>query len=261
MISFEHMTDILDVQCRDGVSDALRGVVEGAPDALLIFAGAMTYDETRGEYVTAWFDTHDENSALSIGVSLPSGGRDRVRAAYELHRLFPQAYLVAMSKTRDATKPTYASVTAKELIEIGVARDRILLQEISIDTVTELKQTARLSIEYGWSNIALIVSQWQVPRAEALLNHIEDFAQSGEEQLLSQFVSAVRSGAVRVQFLNTTTILSTLSDSNRHFFEETLPADPGMQARRRAEEGSLKQIAEGTYGGRVLTHKIWDWKL
>ncbi len=254
------MIRAIESECGQGVPVVLKGLVEGAPDAFFIFAGAMKYDETKGGYVTASFDTHDENSALATGVPLPSGGRDRVLVACGMHGVFPEAYLVAMSKTRDGNKPTYASVTRKELLEKGVDDHRILLQDASVDTVTELKETARLAIERGWSNAVLIVSKWQVPRAEALLNHIEDFADRDEDKLLSSFANAIKTGTLLVQFLDTTTVLSTINDTYRRFFEETLASDSGMQARIRAEAEGLRQIVEGTYGGRMLTHKIWEGK-
>lgn len=238
----------------------LKDLVQGTPDAFFIFAGAMKYDEAKGEYITASFDTHDENSVLAIGVALPCGGRDRVLTAFEMQRVFPEAYFVAMSKTRDGNKPTYASVTRKELLEKGVEDHRILLQDVSVDTVTELKETARIVSERGWSNVVLIVSKWQVPRAEALLNHVEDFADKDEEMLCSSFVNSIKTGTLLVQFLDTTAVLSTISDTYRRFFEATLATDPGMQARMRAEAEGVRQIAEGTYSGRTLTHKIWEWR-
>jgi hypothetical protein len=254
------MIRAIEPQCRQGVPAVLKGLVEGAPDAFFIFAGAMNYDETKGEYVTASFDTYDENSALATGSPLPSGGRDRVLVACEMHSVFPEAYFVAMSKTRDGNKPTYASVTRKELLEKDVDDHRILLQDVSIDTVTELKETARLAIERGWSNVALIVSKWQVPRAEALLNHIEDFADRDERKLLSFFANAIKTRTLLVQFLDTTTVLSTVNDMYKRFFEETLASDSGMQARIRVEAEALRQIVEGTYSGKMLTHKIWEGK-
>lgn len=252
------MIRAIESQRREGALAALVGLVEGAPDAFFIFAGAMTYDETKGEYVTASFDTYDENSALAIGVPLPSGGRDRVLAACEMHDAFPEAYFVAMSKTRDGNKPTYASVIRKELLEKGVEDHRILFQDVSVDTVTELKETARLAMERGWNNAAIIVSKWQVPRAEALLNHIEDFADRDEETLLSSFANAIKTETILVQFLDTTTVLSAINDTYTRFFGETLANDPGMLARIRAEAEGVRQIAKGTYGGRMLTHKIWE---
>lgn len=242
---------------RQGIPDTLKGLVEGTPDAFLILAGAMTYDDATGEYLTASFDTYDENSAIAVGMPLPSGGRDRVLAAFEMHGVFPDAYLVGMSKTRDDRKPTYAAVARKELLEKGVDEGRVLVQDASVDTVTELKATARLAQEYGWKNVVLIVSKWQVPRAEALLNHVEDFADEGEEALLAAFAEDLKNGTRRVQLLDTTTVLSTINDTYKRFFEETLAGDSGMQARLRAEVDSLRQIAGGSYGGRTLTHKIW----
>ncbi|MEK7604873.1 MAG: YdcF family protein [Patescibacteria group bacterium] len=254
------MENTIDAQHPDEIHKTLARLVTSPPDAFFVLAGAMTYDETKGEYVTGSFDTLDENSTSALGVALPSGGRDRVLAAFEMHKAFPEAYLVTMSKTRDGNKPTYASVARKELVEKGVDQNRILLSEASVDTITELKEAIRLSRERGWRHIVLIVGEWQRPRAEALLNHIEDFVEKEEEKFFSSFVSAITTGALAVHFLDTTTILSAVDDTHKRFFEETLGAHPGMQARIIAEANGVRQIAEGTYGGRKLTHKMWKEK-
>ena len=216
------------------------------------------YNAAKDKYVTSSFGVGDENSARALGTALPAGGRDRVLATVEMHRAYPEAYLVAMTKPRDENKPTYASLIKSELLEKGVDEKQILLEEVSVDTIAEYKESARFWKTHTWKNIVFVLAEWHVPRATALFNHIEDFSDSeGDTELLSEFAEAIRSGALRVQFLNTTNILSTRSRHYKRLFEEKLANDPGMQARVSAEKKAVEQIVGGTYGGKALTHKIW----
>ncbi|TAK59245.1 YdcF family protein [Patescibacteria group bacterium] len=239
--------------------EALRHLVEGVPDAFFVLTGNMRWNEAKGKYVTSSFGVGDENSARVLGTALPAGGRDRVLATVEMNGAYPEAYLVAMSKSRDENKPTYASLIKDELMGKGVNEKQILLEEVSVDTITEYKEAARFWKERSWHNLVFVLAEWHVPRAMALFNHIEDFADSDEErELLSEFVRAIKSNALTVQFLDTTKILSTKSNKFKRFFEVTLANDPGMQARNAAEAKAVEQIKAGTYGGRTLTHKVWE---
>lgn len=239
--------------------EALRNLVKGTPKAFCILVGPIEYKEQKGRYVTSSFGVGDENSARALGTALPAGGRDRVLATAEMHRVFPEAYVVAMTKSRDERKPTLARIVANELSEKGVDESKILLEEVSVDTITEYKEAAKLWKKHGWQSVVFILAAWHVPRAEALFNHIEDFADSDEEaKLLSEFAEAVKTGTLTVQFLDTTEVLSTRSSKFKWFFDEKLAKDPGMQARIVAEKGAVEQIKAGTYNKRTLTHKIWD---
>lgn len=237
----------------------LQSLVEGAPDAFFVLTGNMRWSAAKGEWVTSSFGVGDENSARALGTALPAGGRDRVLATAEMNWAFPEAYVVAMSKPRDVNQPTYATVIKKELMAKGVDEEQILLEEVSVDTITEYKEAARFWKAHGWKNVVFVLAEWHVPRATALFNHIEDFADSDEEKaLLSDFVSAIKSGDLKVQFLDTTKVLSTKSDKYKRFFEGALAHDSGMQARIQAEVRAVSQIRAGTYGGRSLTHTVWE---
>lgn len=239
----------------------LQNLVEGVPDAFFVLSGNMRWSEAKAKYVTSSFGVGDENSARALGVALPAGGRDRVLAMAAMHEAYPEAYLVTMTKPRDGDMPTYASLIKNELMAKGVAGERILLEEVSVDTITEYKEAARFWKEHGWSTVVFVLAEWHVPRATALFNHIEDFADTDEEKaLLTEFAEAIKTGRLVVQFLDTATVLSTKSDKYKRFFEEKLANDPGMQARIAAEAKALEQIGGGMYGGRTLTHKIWEGK-
>jgi len=239
----------------------LRDLVEGVPDAFFILVGAMKFNENKNRYESGSFVDSDENSLRSTGLSLSTGGKDRVFAASEMHQAFPDATIVPMSRTRDESKPTYATVAKNELLQKGVAAEKILLEENSVSTITSYLEAAKLWSENKWQNIVFITSDWHLDRAQALLNHIENFTESDEEKApLTEFVTALQQESLQIQFLSSTNILSIKSDKYATLFEQ-LRHDEGMQRRVEVENEALDQIRSGTYAGRSIPKKIWNDKL
>ncbi len=237
---------------------ALRALIEGEPQAFFILVGAMKYNEIKKRYESGAFSDEDENSKLTTGVGLATGGKDRVIAAAEIHKAYPGAKIIAMSKTRDAAKPTYAAVTRDELLQKGVASESIVLEEESVNTITEYKEAAKIWQDKKWDSIAFISSDWHLPRCQELFNHIENFADTeAETELLREFADAVRSGALQVQFVGTTSVLSVRSSHYKPLFK-ALENYPALNARIEQEQKALRQIEEGNYGGRTLTKRMYD---
>jgi DUF218 domain len=269
--------------------EALRDLVEGVPDVFCILAGPSRSHAARG-YVASSFAIGDENSRKAIaegridfgklGLHLtpeeieqvkergvPAGGNDRIIAAAKLYSAFPDAKLATVTRPRSDDEPTYATIIEKGLMQRGVPEDSILSEgeeAAAVDTITEFKEYAELWKENGWTNMAFVLSQWHVPRATALLNHIEDFSDddsTGQQEILVEFIEAIKKGELTVQFLDTTSVLSAVSSKFKHFFEEDLANDAGMRLREAMEASAMEQIEAGTYGGKLLTHKIWEDKL
>jgi DUF218 domain len=239
----------------------IKNLVEGEPNAFLILVGAMKYNDKKGRHESGSFSDADENSRLSTGVSLATGGKDRVLAAEVMSSAFPDAVIVPMSKTRDINKPTYAEIARLELEHKGVPEDKIILEEVSVSTITEFKEAAKLWEQYGWENMVFISSNWHLPRCEALFNHIQNFSSdTEEEELLSRFVSAIRIGDLQVQFLGSTDVLSAKSDHYVNLFA-AVEEDVGIVNRKKAEESALNQIASNNYAGQDIPKKIWPEKL
>jgi len=266
--------------------EALLELVEGTPDAFCILAGPSRLHEARG-YVASSFAIGDENSRLAIqegridfeklGLHLtpeqiakvkktgvPAGGNDRIIAAAKLYSAFPDAEIATVTRPRSDDEPTYATIIEEGLIRRGVPEAHILSEgeeAVAIDTITEFKEYIKFWKENGWTNMAFVLAKWHVPRATALLNHIEDFSgddSQEQKELIAEFIEAIRTGELTVQFLDTTTVLSAVSSKFRHFFEDELAHDAGMLLREAMEVSAMEQIEAGTYGGKQLTHKIWQ---
>lgn len=230
----------------------IRELVRGEPDVVFILTGALKYNEQKGRYETGSFQDKDENSGLA------TGGKDRVLAAAAIHGAFPDTAVVPMSRTRDPNLPTYASVMRGELERKGVPTEDIIEENESVDTITEFKQSARFVKEHGWKKLVFISSDWHLPRAEALFNHIENFADTPEEERsLTEFVDKIRTGEIDIQFIGAGKILSSTDRRYQSLFEK-LNADEGMKQRAALEESALAQIKNGTYGKYALTKKIFS---
>lgn len=257
--------------------ETVRELFTGEPDAVFVLVGAMKETKFKdknsddnsakmetGEWRSGTFSDPDENDELATGVKMGTGGRDRVEAAAVIHFAFPKAVIVPMSRPRASHKPTYAAVAKTELLQMGVADEQILLEDVSINTITEFKEAAKMWKEHQWKNLVFISSNWHMPRVEALFNRLENFVNPEEEQLINDFVAAIKSEELSIQFIGSTDVLEIKNPRYREFIEKA-EASPSMQLRIEAEKSTLVQMANGHYGplekgGKVTPKKIWEEK-
>ncbi len=243
---------------KDEATTKIREMIEGEPEVFFILVGAMKFSQQKGRYENGSFGDADENSLRSTGVPLATGGKDRMLAAEALNQVFPRSLIVPMSRTRNEDKPTYASVTKEELLRKGVPDEIIALEEVSVSTITEFKEAAKMWHQERWTNLAFITSNWHLPRSERLFNRLENFADDETEtEILSAFAEAVRNGSVRIQFVGASDVLTAKSKHYETLFK-AVDNDEGVRERKRVEAGGIAQIEAGEYGGRKLPKKIWE---
>ncbi len=254
-----HLSDINNVtEKRSAQNEAIRSLFEVEPQLFFILAGSMKYSELKGRHESGSFSTVDQNSKKATGTALPAAGKDRVLAALELHDAFPNVDLITTSRTRNQDVPTYAAVMKGELLQKGVPDERIILEEESVSTITEYKEAVKLWNEKQWTNIVFVSSNFHLPRARALLNHLEDFADNEEELAsLTKFANSIRKGILTIQFLGSAEILSIRDERYKKLFAE-VDASEGMQRRIEFEQKGVEQIASGTYDKRNLSKRIWE---
>lgn len=247
-----------DSENRYARNEAIRSLFEVEQQVFFILAGSIKYSELKGRYESGSFSTVDQNSKKATGTALPAAGKDRVLAALELHDAFPNVDLITTSRTRNQDEPTYAAVMKDELLQKGVPDERIVLEEESVSTITEYKEAVKLWNEKQWTNIVFVSSNFHLPRARALLNHLEDFADNEEELAsLTKFANSIRKGILTIQFLGSAEILSIRDERYKKLFAE-VDASEGMQQRIAFEKKGVEQIASGTYDKRNLSKRIWE---
>ena len=239
----------------------VKELLDGEPDVVFILTGAMKDNRAEGRenpkiqrFESGSFSDVDQNSKLA------TGGKDRMLAAAELHHLYPETSIVTMSRTRNPELPTYAEVMKGELERKGVPSEVIIEESESVDTITSIKQAARFIEEHDWKNIVFLSSDWHLPRVKALLNHVENFADTPEETvLLTRFTDRIKSGELSIQFIGSGQVLGPVSHHYQRLFEN-VAVDEGIQKRVALENKAIEQIRGGTYGKYSMTKKIFpEW--
>jgi len=195
------------------------------PDAIFVFSAGFMPCEGGGLRTT----TYDESDAFGT-----LGGRDRVEAGALLAKKYPNAYIVTTCKRADGILPTLASVYADELQALGVAPERIVKEENSINTGTSISEAIRLAKEKGWRNLVFVSNGFQGPRIRAFL----------EQEQTDIMVEVVASESV-------------LIENNPAYAEylKKVKASPAYANRLAAEARGIAAIKSGTYQAAPIDDK------
>lgn len=101
------------------------------------------------------------------GRASPSLAR-RIRFASEAARLNPQALLLC-SGGLGGHPPAEAAVMARELTALGVAAERLILDEASLDTFDSVVVVARKARELGVRDMVVCSDGYHLPRIRLML--------------------------------------------------------------------------------------------
>jgi uncharacterized SAM-binding protein YcdF (DUF218 family) len=154
------------------------------------------------------------------------GGRDRVEAAATLAKKYPSAHIVTTSKRMTGETTTLAEVYAREIVALGVPRERVIEESESTTTETQVQEALRLAAENKWEQLVFLSSEYQLPR-------------------IAEFYKQEKA-AIRVEFVSSESVLAPLDPAFAARFarvQETL----SYQMRLVAEARGLKAIRDGTY--------------
>ncbi|MFA6405688.1 MAG: ElyC/SanA/YdcF family protein [Candidatus Paceibacterota bacterium] len=128
--------------------------------------------------------------------------------------------------------PTTASVNAKELVELGVAKSRLILEENSNNTWQQLKESAKILNKKNIKNITLISNEFHLPRIIAFIKSDNNLKKTYIQN--SKIISAE----------------SVLIDSNPKKWRSLISGiynSDGIKKRITIEKRGIKMIEEGTY--------------
>lgn len=200
------------------------------PDAIVVLAGGIKRDAS-GRWVSTDLSAEDDK----LGAP---GGKLRVLAAAVLATEYPSAVVIAsggkgadIAKDVPENRPSLAKILCDELLESGVSRDRIMLEEKSNTTYQQLQELGVLIKEQGWQSVMIITNSYHRDRVEAMIE--AKFTQLRESANFS-LVSAE-------------TVLVT-NDSGR--WQPSLEKEyksAYMQERENKETVGIEQILSGVY--------------
>lgn len=199
---------------------------------IVIFGGGLKKDDATGRWRTTNFDEGDR-----FGVQ---GDRLRVVAGSMLAEDYPKSTVIALGgrgQLKDIPDaPAVADVIKRELIELGVAEDRITAERESGSTYQQLVAFQSMLPAGNNRDLILISNRYNIPRIEAMIGYapgldaLKDLFQNQKIKLKSaEDVAIEREPQVWEEVIG------------RAYQSEA------MRKRARLEEKGVAEIKAGTY--------------
>jgi len=136
------------------------------PDAIIILSAGFIAekDEKLGKTIYR-STTYEEGDAFGT-----LGGYARVQAAVELAKKYSKAFLVTTGK-EGPQGMSAAKIQASELEVLSVSSDRIILEEQSVNTKTQIEEALRIAEDYTWKEIVFITNKYHIKRVQLFVEH------------------------------------------------------------------------------------------
>ncbi len=216
---------------------------EGSPDALYILSASLLKKGKVERITTGSYA--DENLHGTM-----NGGRARDIALAELQHSFPESPVVAATWIKKEGPKSYARLTAEYLKNKGVSEDKIILQEKSYSTFTELIELIKLIVEKDWKHVAVVTNEFQIERAQAMLEHIHElhdpngyWQQPEVQNALEKFLNAKD---VKVTFVSAEKVLPLIDSRYIKVIDEARKL-PLWEETIKLENEGARQIRDGEY--------------
>lgn len=229
-----------------GKKEQFEALFNGEPDVMFVLSGNIVPRIVKGQergYKSPSYGGTDIHG-------LVNGAKARVIACAEASFYFPEAKIVTTSYTRGktSTMPTDAWVMMRELVKLGVDIERIILENNSDNGITELKEMVKLVAINSWQKVAIITSDYHVPRICEMWRRIETFMKPEDRDILEMELALgfMKAKQVEVNFVAAESIL-VLRSHFYYFLLEIVRETDGYQKRLEAEARGLKDILEGRY--------------
>lgn len=152
--------------------ETIERLCEGEPDALFLLSGISEItDSNTGEkrYKPGSYKDVDWKGHMT-------GGKARALAVAELAKRFPNAVAAVNSNTfntHDPKAPTDAEVMTEYLIRMSVPAEKIIKQDRSTTTFTEMIELVKYIAQYRWKHPVVVAGETQKARAEEMFRRIE----------------------------------------------------------------------------------------
>lgn len=225
--------------------EVIGGPDAPVPDAVFSFSGGITYDKAHNRHRTLAYSDLSEHG-------LVTGSRSRVIATAYIAKAVPGIPIVTNSFNRfDPDEPTMASVIAGELTKPvrGVDPSRIVREEKSFSTVTQLIEMINLTNEHNWQRVAVVGNWWHFPRMTRMYENIDTivrYEDPAQQEAFTKAVAEFRERGVEVRFIPCENILRT-ADSKYGAYLDAAEATEPFQKTLAAEERGVADLEAGKY--------------
>jgi len=215
---------------------AYQELFQGLPDAIFILSGSIVKKKKTDRYKSTAYSDTDDHGLL--------GGKARVIAAAEIGNHFQSSKLVTNSKTFKNGEPADAEVIAGELQRYGIPTERIIKQEKSDDTLEEIIELVKLAKEHDWKHIGVISSEFHIPRAQALYEHLHNFVKDDAEA--HEALDFCKKNNTQVVFVTAENILPHRDKRYAALIDEVRQTED-YKRRVDSEQGGVEKILNDKY--------------
>lgn len=141
-------------------------------DAVVILGGGLKKD--KNGWRTTNFNEGDNFGCLGDRLRVPAGA-----FLYKNFKKINPNLLMVASGGRGQYKdvpgaPAVSSVLKKELVELGVKRGDIIIEDKSGTTYQQLKELRRLILKNNWNKIVILSNRCHLPRVAALIENVKN---------------------------------------------------------------------------------------
>lgn len=210
-----------------------------APEAIILVSGG-TVKETGRDGIVRYRSTRvDEGDAFGV-----LWGEARTLATVELATHFPKATIITTS-IRPFGEQMQAITLRDELENFAIPRDRIILEERSVNTLSQIGETMKIICEKKLKQVVFVTNEYHIPRVSAMYEYFETLVQSDAET--KRIVNECKQRGVRVQFVAAESLLPY---RDKKFIEiiDAIKKSPAYIKRLQNEERGTAMVINGEYG-------------
>lgn len=226
----------------------LERICEGAPDAIYLLSGIseVTNPETlEKKYKPGSYADVDWNGYMT-------GGKARALGVVELAKVFPDATIAVNSNTfnvRNPEAPTDAEVMAEYVERKGVEPERILTQDRSTTTFTELIELIKYIAEHNWQHPVVVAGETQNARAEEMLRQIgtlQDPAGAWKDPDFRAALEKVQQSTPKITIVSSEDILPLRDERYAKVIAQARETKT-WKVREELDKGAVEDLQQGRY--------------
>lgn len=216
------------------------------PEAIVILSGGTEYSKELG-YYSPDYDEPDFTG-------LASGSIYRIEAVAEVGKYFPDIIFVTTGKMISHGNPEKehfpndARVLADELLDRGISENRIILEEKSVSTLSELVEMIKISRKKGWHQISIMTNRWHAPRVKLMYEKLETIEGLCNEEEAAKIREFKNSG-VEVKVIAAEDITDNINSGYRDEMKEIEQRD-SYKERLESEQKGIEDLKAGRYKAR-----------
>ena len=246
--SLEHPMDTLERVADLDKKEAIERLCDGEPDALYLLSGVseITDSETgQKKYKPGSYEDVDWNGYMT-------GGKGRALAVVELAEHFPDAVVAVNSNTfniHNPEAPTDAEVMAEYVERNGVPPEKIMSQDRSTTTFTELIELVKYMAEHRWKHVVVVAGETQKPRAEEMFSQIEtlhDPEGAWKDPEFQAALEEIKSTNPKITFVSAEDVLPFRDERYTKVISDARNTKT-WKIRENLDKQALEQLKNGTY--------------